>query len=91
MQEFILIYFIVWVVDNHNHHTDWVEVVLVAQAGEACVHQVVVADIVDILVLLAVEDNFGEDTADVHSVDLLVVDEEYKSTIQNIYFSIMDV
>jgi len=60
-----------------------VEVVLVVQVEEACVHQVVVADTVDILVLLAVEDNFEEDTEDVHSVVLLVADEDCKSTIQD--------
>lgn len=79
-----------WVVDNHNQHIDWVEVVLAAQVVEACVHPVVVVDIVDILVLLVVEDNFGEGTADAHSVVLLVVDEEYKSIIQDIHFSNMN-
>lgn len=54
------------------------------QVEEAYVHQVVVVGIVDILVLLAVEDNFEEDTEDVHNVVLLVVDEDYKSTIQNV-------
>lgn len=54
------------------------------QVEEACVHQEVVVDIVDILVLLAVEDNFEEDTEDDHNVDLLVVDEDCKSTIQDV-------
>lgn len=53
------------------------------QVEEACVHQVVVADTVDILVLLAVEGNFEEDTEDAHSVVLLVADEDCKSTIQD--------
>jgi len=70
------------VADNRNLHTDWAEVVLVVQVVEAYVHQVVAEDIVDILVLLAVEGNFEEDTADVHSVVLLVVDEDYKSMVQ---------
>lgn len=52
------------------------------QVVEACVHQVVAADIVDIPVLLAVVDNFEEDIADVHSVVLLAVDEGCISTIQ---------
>lgn len=65
------------VVDIRNHHTDLVEEVLVVQEEEAYVHQVVAVDIEDILVLLAVEDNFEEDTVDVHNVDHLEVDEEY--------------
>lgn len=72
-----------WVVDNRSLHIDWEEVVLEVQAAEACVHQVVVEDTVDSLVLLAVEDNFEEDTVDVHSVDRLVVDEDYKSRIHS--------
>lgn len=54
------------------------------QVEEAYVHQVVAVDIVDILVLLVVEGNFEEDTEDVHSAVLLVVDEDYKSVIQNV-------
>lgn len=53
------------------------------QVEEAYVHPVVVVDIVDILVLLVVEGNFEEDTEDAHSAVLLVVDEDYKSIIQN--------
>jgi len=60
-----------------------VEEVLVVQVEEAYGHQVVVVDIVDILVLQAVEDNFEEDIEDAHNVVLLVVDEDYKSAIQN--------
>lgn len=75
--------FIVWVADNRNLHIDWVEVVLVVQVEEACVHQVVVADTVDILALPAVEDNFEEDTEDAHNVVLLVADEDCKSIIQD--------
>lgn len=52
------------------------------QVAEAYVHQVVVGDIADILVLLAVEDNSEEDTADVRSAVLLAVDEDCKSMIQ---------
>lgn len=51
------------------------------QVEEACGHQVVVVDIVDILALQAVEDNFEEDIEDAHSVVLLVVDEDYKSVV----------
>lgn len=60
-----------------------------AQVEEACVHQVVVVDTVDILVLQAVVDNFEEDTEDAHSVVLLVADEDCKSANQdalNFYF-----
>jgi len=46
---------------------------------EAYVHQVVVEDTVDNLVLLVVEDNFEEDIVDVHNVGHLVVGEDYKS------------
>ena len=53
------------------------------QVEEAYGHQVVVVDIVDILVLQAVEDNFEEDIEDAHNVVPLVVDEDYKSAIQN--------
>lgn len=48
---------------------------------EACVHQVVLEDTVDILDLLAAEGNFEEDIADVHSVVPLVVDVDYKSVV----------
>lgn len=48
---------------------------------EACVHQVVVEDTVDILDLLAAEDNFEEDTADAHNVVPLVVDVGCKSVV----------
>lgn len=51
------------------------------QVEEACGHQVVVVDIVDILALQVVEDNFEEDIEDAHSVVPLVVDEDYKSVV----------
>lgn len=51
---------------------------------EACVHQVVLEDTVDILDLLAAEDNFEEDIVDAHSVVPLAVDVGYKSKIFNI-------
>jgi len=57
----------------------------VDQVEEACVHQVVVVDTVDILDLQAVEDNFEEDTEDVHNVVPLVVDEDCKSAIQDAF------
>lgn len=76
-----------WVVDNRSLHTDWVEVVLGVQVVEAYVPRVVVEDTVDILDLLAVEDSFEEGTVDARSVGLLAGDEDYKSTIQNIYLS----
>lgn len=54
---------------------------LVVLVEEACVHQVVVEDTVDILDLLAAEDNFEEDTADAHSVVPLAVDVGYRSVV----------
>lgn len=75
------------VVDIRNHHTDLVEEVLEVQEEEAYVHQVVAVDIEDILVLLVVEDNFEEDTVDVHNVDHLEVDEEY---IPKIYIFLLN-
>ena len=75
------------VVDIRNRHTDLVEEVLEVQEEEAYVHQVVAVDIEDILVLLAVEDNFEEDTVDVHNVDHLEVDEEY---IPKIYIFLLN-
>jgi hypothetical protein len=61
-------------------------VVLEVQVVEACVHQVVVEDTVDNLVLLVVEDNFEEDIVDVHNVGHLAVGEDYKSIIRNSRF-----
>lgn len=52
------------------------------QVEEAYVHQVAVVDIAGILALLEVEDNFEEDTEDVHSAVPLEADEDCKSTIQ---------
>lgn len=54
---------------------------LVVLVEEACVHQVVVEDTVDILDLLAAEGNFEEDTVGAHNVVLLAVDVGYKSRI----------
>jgi len=61
-------------------------VVLEVQVVEAYVHQVVVEDTVDNLVLLVVEDNFEEDIVDVHNVEHLAVGEDYKSIIRNTQF-----
>lgn len=81
-------YFIVWVVDNRNHHIDLVEVVLVVRVAEAYARRVVAEDTVDIPDLLVMEDNSEEDTADVHSVVHLAVDGDCKSTKFRIYFMV---